>query len=45
VVIALEVPQVYGYLAGIILGTGISLLCAILPLRLVEGKVQHLGEG
>ncbi len=44
VVIALEIPQVYGYLAGIILGTGISLLCVILPLQLVEGKVQHLGE-
>jgi ABC-2 type transport system permease protein len=43
-VLALQVPQVYGYLAGMLLGAGISLLCAILPLKLVEKKVQHLGE-
>lgn len=44
VVTALQVPQVYGYLAGMLLGAGISLLCATLPLKLVERKVQHLGE-
>ena len=44
-VIAFQVPQVYGYLAGMVLGVGVNLLCAILPLKLVEKKVQHLGEG
>ena len=44
-VIAFQVPQVYGYLAGMVLGVGVNLLCAILPLKLVEKKLQHLGEG
>lgn len=43
-VVAFQVPQVYGYLAGVVLGVGVSLLCAILPLKLVEKKVQRLGE-
>jgi len=45
IVHALDVPQIYGYLAGILLGTSLSLLGAWLPPRLVAGKVAHLAEG
>jgi len=37
-------PAGYGYLAGGILGSGVSLLCAILPPRLLEARVNRLGE-
>jgi ABC-2 type transport system permease protein len=38
-------PQVYGYLAGFILGFGLTGTCAFLPPWLVRGKVERLGEG
>jgi hypothetical protein len=37
-------PQVYGYLAGGILGTVVAGLCTVLPPRLVRMKVERLGE-
>jgi len=37
-------PQVYGYLAGFILGVGVTGICAFLPPWLVRGKVERLGE-
>ncbi|MDP2995167.1 MAG: hypothetical protein Q8N46_08625, partial [Anaerolineales bacterium] len=37
-------PQVYGYLAGFILGVGVTGTCAFLPPWLVRGKVERLGE-
>jgi ABC-2 type transport system permease protein len=41
---AFKLPQIYGYLIGAIFGSSISLGCSILPLKLVEKKVEHLGE-
>jgi hypothetical protein len=40
----LGVPGEFAYLAGIALGGGLGLLCAIVPPRLVEGRVNQLGE-
>ncbi|MBE3038430.1 MAG: hypothetical protein IMZ62_06430 [Chloroflexi bacterium] len=37
-------PQVYGYLAGFILGVGVTGTCAFLPPWLMRGKVERLGE-
>jgi hypothetical protein len=37
-------PQVYGYLAGFILGMVVTGTCALLPPWLVRGKVERLGE-
>lgn len=37
-------PQIYGYLAGGILGTAVAGLCAILPPWLVRSRVEHLSE-
>ena len=37
-------PQVYGYLAGGIVGTAVAGLCAILPPWLVRTRVERLGE-
>jgi ABC-2 type transport system permease protein len=37
-------PQIYGYLAGAIVGVAVSLVCAILPPRLVRKRVEHLAE-
>jgi len=37
-------PQVYGYLVGFIGGTVVTGICAILPLWLVQKKVERLGE-
>ena len=42
--VAFRISQVYGYLIGAFLGSGASLACAILPLKLVEKKVQRLDE-
>jgi ABC-2 type transport system permease protein len=39
-----QLPQYYGYLGGVILGVGGNLIFAILPLRLVESRVQRLDE-
>lgn len=44
VVIALEMPMIYGYLIGAALGCGVNFLCAFLPLKLAEKRVAHLGE-
>ncbi len=41
---ALRFPQVYGYLAGFVLGAGGNLVCAFVPLRLAEGRVQRMDE-
>lgn len=41
---AFQLPLVYGYLAGAVLGVVICLVCAILPLKLVEKRVLRLGE-
>jgi ABC-2 type transport system permease protein len=40
----IHIPAVFAYLAGGVLGSGMSLLCAILPPRLLEAKVSRLGE-
>jgi hypothetical protein len=37
-------PQVYGYLAGAILGAALAGICALLPPWLVRRKVERLGE-
>ena len=39
-----KLPAGFGYLAGGVLGSGMSLLCTILPPRLLEAKVSRLGE-
>ncbi len=41
---ALHLPQAYGYLAGGLLGAGLNLVCAIVPLRVVERTVRRLDE-
>ena len=41
---AFNFPQIYGYLAGAILGTTVTATCAFLPPWLVQGKVAHLAE-
>ncbi len=43
-VAAFNLPQFYGYLAGFMLGVGVSGTAVILPLRLARGKVERLGE-
>jgi hypothetical protein len=42
--VTFQVPQAYGYLIGAVLGVGVSLVCAVLPLILVNKRVEHLGE-
>jgi hypothetical protein len=39
-----EVPIWYGYLVGLLLGSGVTAACAIVPLWLVQGKVERLNE-
>ncbi len=41
----LELPLIYGYLAGLILGSAFAGGFAILPLWLVRKRVERLGEG
>lgn len=41
---AFQLPHYYGYLAGIVLGVIGNLLCAFVPLRLVERTVQRMDE-
>ena len=41
---AFHLPSVHGYLAGRVLGGGATLTCALLPLRLIEHRVEHLDE-
>jgi ABC-2 type transport system permease protein len=45
IVAAFRLPMIYGYLAGFILGAGITLMGAILPLWLARGKIANLDEG
>ncbi len=40
----LQLPQSYGYLAGLLLGIGGNLIGTLVPLRLVERIVQRLDE-
>ncbi|MFT3891330.1 MAG: hypothetical protein QM730_06825 [Anaerolineales bacterium] len=40
----LNFPIAYGYLFGLIFGTGIALIAAIVPLVLVRKRVEGLGE-
>ena len=40
----LNLPLLYGYGAGALLGLGGNLVCALLPLRLIEARVQRLDE-
>ncbi len=42
--VAFRISQVYGYLIGAFLGSGVSLACAVLPLKLVEKRVERLAE-
>jgi hypothetical protein len=44
VVAALQIPMFYGYLTGLVLGIALSLVCAWLPLKIVEGRVAKLDE-
>jgi ABC-2 type transport system permease protein len=39
-----NLPQVYGYLIGLVVGLIVSGTCAVLPLRLVRSRVERLGE-
>lgn len=39
-----DVPILYGYLVGLLLGSGITAACALVPLWLVQGKVERLNE-
>jgi hypothetical protein len=41
----LNYPIAYGYLLGLIFGTGTALIFAIVPLVLVRKRVERLGEG
>ena len=41
---ALGFPIAYGYLFGLLIGVGITALCAYVPLWLVRKKVEQLGE-
>ncbi len=38
-------PIAYGYLLGLLLGSGVALSCTFLPLWLVRKKVERLDEG
>jgi hypothetical protein len=44
-VVFLNFPIAYGYLFGLIFGTGVALIAAILPLVLVRKRVERLGDG
>jgi hypothetical protein len=44
VVIALRLPPLVGYAAGLLLGGAVSLAAVLLPLRFVEGVVRRLDE-
>ena len=42
---AVPLPQIAGQIAGLALGGGASLGCAIVPLWLARRRVERLGEG
>ena len=37
-------PQVYGYLFGGVVGIAVTVTCAFVPLKMVQKKVERLGE-
>lgn len=41
---ALQLPEIAGYLAGLVLGGGLSAAAAVIPLSLARKKVERLGE-
>lgn len=41
---ALNLPAIYGYLVGALLGGAVSAFCALFPPWIVRGKVARLGE-
>ena len=41
---ALHLPEIYGFLMGSLLGVGASLGSILLSMRLMEARVEHLGE-
>lgn len=41
----INLPVIYGYLFGLLLGSTVSIGCAIFPLWLVRKRVERLGEG
>jgi hypothetical protein len=41
---ALGAPEILGQVAGLLLGTAASLAVALVPLRLVSGRVPRLAE-
>ncbi|MEP7134659.1 MAG: hypothetical protein ABI904_06975 [Chloroflexota bacterium] len=41
----LEYPVIYGYLFGLVVGSGVAVVSALLPLWLVRKRVERLGEG
>lgn len=41
----LNLPTIYGYLLGLLVGGSVSLACTILPPWLVSQRVERLGEG
>jgi Putative ATP-binding cassette len=38
-------PIIYGYLFGLLIGVGVTAICAYVPLWLVRKKAEQLGEG
>jgi len=40
-----EFPVIYGYVFGLLIGSGTAAICAYVPLWLVRKKVEQLGEG
>ncbi len=41
----INLPVIYGYLFGLLIGSTVSIGCAIFPLWLVRKRVERLGEG
>ena len=41
----LDLPIAYGYLFGLVIGSGVAAGCAFIPLWLVRRRVERLGEG
>jgi hypothetical protein len=39
-----NIPILYGYLAGLIVGSGVTAACAVIPLVLVRKRVERLNE-
>jgi hypothetical protein len=41
---AFQWPSIYGYMVGLIAGVIMCLVCAILPPRLIQKRVERLAE-